>query len=564
MSSSAVFLGPSPHHQSSAVWDMRQMSSSTETDTELTELVEGFPDEAGAGSGGPGGARASKRGGAVGAGVPDEAGAGVPDQAGAGADDPGTSKQGGVPNETGAGVPDQAGAGAGDPCASKRGEVVGAGVPNERGAGVPSEMKAGVGAGDPGSSKRGAGAGDPGASKRGAGAGDPGASKQEQAVGVGIPNEVVAGAWVGAPEPARVDPGVSKGGRVAGAGFLDEVEWGAGTGAPEPARVDPDASKRGRAVGAVVPDEVEARAGGRHSRGSGESTDSRGGRVLVFQTGYQRGQVFQRQQGEHERQVRAGAGVPELVEAASMVGVVIVAPGAPVQGTSGGARCFGRELVGAATVDPGPPDRERAAGAEVVALEMGQFRWGAHGGGVRGEHSSDHPGAGADGWSGGDGWSREDGWSGGDSRLIHSGGGLLLNNSPVYQIWWGWIRWGSGAMDESRMNRQIQTTFEGQHNSRRCIAPRDRAGVEAREASPSLACSGSGSGTVSPVLVVLVVFSTEKPPFFKRVRAPKMLGEGLGAGIIQISLGFRSTTQKFESTLQKKQEKHKTYRRTGL
>jgi hypothetical protein len=57
------------------------------------------------------------------------------------------------------------------------------------------------------------------------------------------------------------------------------------------------------------------------------------------------------------------------------------------------------------------------------------------------------------------------------------------------------------------------------------------------------------------VLVMLVVFSTEKPPLFKRIRAPKMLDEGLGAGIIQISLGFRSTTQKFESTLQKKTRK---------
>jgi hypothetical protein len=57
------------------------------------------------------------------------------------------------------------------------------------------------------------------------------------------------------------------------------------------------------------------------------------------------------------------------------------------------------------------------------------------------------------------------------------------------------------------------------------------------------------------ILLVLVVFSTEKPPLFKRVRAPKMLGEGLGAGIIQIGLGFHSATQKFESMLKKKKRK---------
>jgi hypothetical protein len=57
------------------------------------------------------------------------------------------------------------------------------------------------------------------------------------------------------------------------------------------------------------------------------------------------------------------------------------------------------------------------------------------------------------------------------------------------------------------------------------------------------------------VLLVLVVFFTEKPPLFKRVRALKMLGEGLGAGIIEIGLGFRSATQKFESMLKKKKKR---------
>jgi hypothetical protein len=52
-----------------------------------------------------------------------------------------------------------------------------------------------------------------------------------------------------------------------------------------------------------------------------------------------------------------------------------------------------------------------------------------------------------------------------------------------------------------------------------------------------------------------VVFFTEKPPLFKGVRALKMLGEGLGAGIIQIGLGFCSATQKVRVNAQKKKNK---------
>jgi hypothetical protein len=205
-----------------------------------------------------------------------------------------------------------------------------------------------------------------------------------------------------------------------GAVVLDEVEARAGAGVPEAAgrartagvgRVDAGAALRGRSAGAGVPDRVPAGAGVPEAAGGAQTTGAG---------------VFD--------EVRAGAGVSELVEAVSMVGVVIVAPGAPVRERAAGpdvldeVRAGARvpELVGAATVDLGPPDRKRAAGAEVVALEMGQFRWGAHGGGgtfipgcrrldmrsrrwrcigtvavevvvrvVRGEHSSDHPGAGA-------------------------------------------------------------------------------------------------------------------------------------------------------------------------